>query len=148
MTKQKRGIGELLPCIANTFEEATDVNRQQADIFEDLEGLDWPRKLLEQKQTQEQLYGQLNEIREQAEGERESFAKALREIKTATQQVQRHKYKISSLHKADKSCYKQQIREYERRHEVSARACLNWNKKREFSRGSRFSTERSVRASS
>merc|ERR1711988_1562169 len=70
-----RGLKNYCRALQTRLEEATDINRQQAETLEDLEGLDWPRKLLEQKQTIEQLYGQLNEIREQAEGERESFAK-------------------------------------------------------------------------
>ena len=118
-----RGLENYCRALQTRLEEATDVNRQQAETLEDLEGLDWPRKLLEQKQTVEQLYGQLNEIREQAEGERESFAKALREIKTAgpasaKAQIQNF---ITAQSRQVMLC-KQQIREYERRHEVSARA--------------------------
>ena len=118
-----RGLENYCRALQLRLEEATDVNRQQAETLEDLEGLDWPRKLLEQKQTVEQLYDQLNQIREQAEAERESFAKALREIKTAgpasaKAQIQNF---ITAQSRQVMLC-KQQIREYERRHEVSSRA--------------------------
>ena len=127
-----RGLEAYCRELQIRLEDATDVNRQQSETLEELEELDWPRKLLEQKTTIEQLYTQLNEVREQAEMERESFAKALREIKTAGPKGAKAQIQnFITAQSRQVMLAKQQIQEYERRHEAAEKAWVELEQEKE-----------------
>ena len=127
-----RGLGQYCRELQERLEEAIDANRLQAETLEELEGLDWPRKILEQKRTVRQLYTQVNEVREQAEAERENFARALREIKTAGPSSAKAQIQnFITAQSRQVMLAKQQIQEYERRHEASAKAWVEMEQEKE-----------------